>query len=174
MSVSKDIVPKEQIKVASRLYSTTRRLYLTVVHLLAQLGIREIGSPTKRLLIALYVTGLILLDVRQTQTRVTRFLPGRCHDAINRLLRVMRLSTRCLMKLMIRWILRQAIAGYLCLDDVIVEKAFASCHGRLGLTPCQETQGVWTAYRCALVVQSRRRLADTSCLPALATQTLHT
>jgi SRSO17 transposase len=76
-------------------------------------------------LIALYVTGLILLDARQTQTRVARFLPGRCHDALNRLLRLLPLSTRSLMVLLIAWVQRQAGEGYLCLDDVVVEKACA-------------------------------------------------
>ena len=111
--------------MASRLYSTTRRLYIQVAFLLGQLGIYEIGTPTMVALTALYMTGLILLDVRQTQTRVTRFLPGRCHDALNRLMRVMPFSSRALMALVIRWIKRQGWTGYLCLDDVIVEKAYA-------------------------------------------------
>ena len=110
--------------MASRLYRSTRRLYIQVAHVLAQLGIADLGSPTTVALIALYVTGLILLDVHQTQTRVTRFLPGRCHDALNRLLRVMPLSTRALMGLLISWVKRQPL-GYLCLDDVVVEKAWA-------------------------------------------------
>jgi hypothetical protein len=95
-----------------------------VLQALDQLAIKGWGSPTAVVLLALYVTGLILLDVRQTQTRVTRFLPDRCHDALNRLLRVMPCSTRCLMALLVQWVKRQAL-GYLCLDDVIVEKAFA-------------------------------------------------
>jgi hypothetical protein len=111
--------------MASRLYSTTRPLYAQVARLLAQLGLVSVGSPTVVALIGLYVAGLILLDVRQTQTRVTRFLPGRCHDALNRLLRVTPLSTRALMACLIRWVQQHGGAGYLCLDDVVVEKAFA-------------------------------------------------
>jgi hypothetical protein len=111
--------------VASRLYRTTRPLYLQVVGVLDRLGIGAAGSPTTALLIALYVTGLVLLDARPTQTRLTRFLPGRCHDALNRLLRSMPLSTRTLMALLIGWIRRLETAGYVCLDDVVVEKAFA-------------------------------------------------
>jgi len=95
-----------------------------VLQLLSQLEVRRWGSPTAVALLALYVTGVILLDVRQTQTRVTRFLPGRCHDALNRLLRLMPCSTRQLMALLVEWVKRRA-QGYLCLDDVIVEKAFA-------------------------------------------------
>lgn len=110
--------------MASRLYGITRALYGQVLRLLRQLEARRWGSPTAVALLALYVTGLILLDVRQTQTRVTRFLPGRCHDALNRLLRLMPCSTRQLMALLVQWVKRQA-QGYLCLDDVIVEKAFA-------------------------------------------------
>ena len=48
------------------------------------------------MLITWVVTGLILLDARPTQTRVARILPGRCHDALNRLLREMLWSTRAL------------------------------------------------------------------------------
>jgi hypothetical protein len=95
-----------------------------VLRALGLLGLRGWGSPTAVALVALYVTGLILLDVRQTQTRVTRFLPGRCHDALNRLLRLMPCPTRGLMALLVQWVKQQA-PGYLCLDDVLVEKAFA-------------------------------------------------
>lgn len=110
--------------MASRLYGSTRALFGQVLRALGLLGLRDWGSPTAVALLALYVTGLILLDVRQTQTRVTRFLPGRCHDALNRLLRLIPCSTRGLMALLVQWVKRQA-QGYLCLDDVIVEKAFA-------------------------------------------------
>ncbi len=64
------------------------------------------------------MTGLILLDARPTQTRLARFLPGRCHDALNRLLRVMPLSTRSLLGLLIAKVMRSQTPGYLCLDDV--------------------------------------------------------
>ena len=110
--------------MASRLYPTTRRLYAQVAQALSQLGISGLGSPTTAALVALYVTGLILLDVHQTQTRVTHFLPARCHDALNRLLGSMPLSTRALMSLLVALAKRRPI-GYLCLDDVVVEKAFA-------------------------------------------------
>ena len=111
--------------MASRLYRTTRPLYLQVTRALDQLGAATVGSPTTSVLIALYVTGLVLLDARPTQTRVTRVLPGRCHDALNRLLRVTPLSTRSLMGLLVAWVRRSGMPGYLCLDDVVVEKAFA-------------------------------------------------
>jgi DDE superfamily endonuclease len=86
--------------VASRLYRTTRPLYLQVTRVLDRLGIAA-GSPTTAALIALYVTGLILLDARPTQTRLARFLPGRCHDALNRLLRATPWSTRVLLGLLV-------------------------------------------------------------------------
>jgi DDE superfamily endonuclease len=111
--------------VASRLYRTTRPLYLRVCRILDQLGLAAIGSPTTAILIALYVTGLILLDARPTQTRVTRLLPGRCHDALNRLLRTTPWSTRALLAVLVTWIRHSGMPGYLCLDDVVVEKAFA-------------------------------------------------
>jgi len=111
--------------VASRLYSTTRHLYIEGAQILNDLGSVSLGTPTVAALVSLYATGLILLDERQTQTRVTRFLPGRCHDALNRLLRVMPLSTRLLMQLLVAWVNCQSGDGYLCLDEVVVEKAFA-------------------------------------------------
>jgi hypothetical protein len=92
--------------VASRLYRTTRPLYLQVVRALDQLGIATVGTPTTLALVALYVTGLVLLDARPTQTPVTRTLPGRCHDALNRLLRTTPWSTRSLMAGLIGWVTR--------------------------------------------------------------------
>jgi hypothetical protein len=114
----------EVLPVTPRLYRTTRPLFVAISQTLTALGLDTVGSPTTFVLIGLYVTGLILLDARQTQTRVTRFLPGRCHDALNRLVRLMPLSTRALLALLIAWAKRQPV-GYLCLDDVVVEKAFA-------------------------------------------------
>jgi hypothetical protein len=46
-------------------------------------------------LITLYITGLVLLDGSQTQTRVTRFSPGHYHNALNRLLRIMLYRHEC-------------------------------------------------------------------------------
>ena len=112
--------------MTSRLYRTTRPLAAQVSLIVRRLGVEEVGSPTTVALIALYVAGLILLDGRQTQTRVALFLPGRAHDALNRLLRVTPLSTRALMRLLIAWVGRRPREeGYLCLDDVVIEKAFA-------------------------------------------------
>jgi Transposase DDE domain len=111
--------------MASRLYRTTRQLYLHIEGCLQHLGLLALGSPTLGGLLALYVTGVLLLDARPTQTRVTRFLPARCHDALNRLLRTMPLSTRALMQVLIAFALRLGRDGYLCLDDVIVEQAYA-------------------------------------------------
>ena len=82
MSSPKPLYSVEVLHLTSRLYRSTRRLYLEVELVLKSLGITGVGSPTTQVLVALYVTGLVLLDVRQTQTRVTHFLPGRCHDAL--------------------------------------------------------------------------------------------
>ena len=84
----------------------------------------DVTTPTQAALIALYVTGVILLDARPTQTRVARFLPARCHDALNRLLRTAPLSTRALMRLLMAFARRQG-RGYLSVDDVVIEKAYA-------------------------------------------------
>jgi Transposase IS116/IS110/IS902 family len=64
--------------VASRLYRTTRPLYLQVCRILDQLGLATIGGPTTALL-----------------------------------------------ALLVAWIRQTSMPGYLCLDDVVVEKAFA-------------------------------------------------
>lgn len=111
--------------MASRLYGTTRALYLAVAAVMQRLGVMRLGSPTWAALMTLSVTGLILLDVHPTQTRVAQFLPARCHDALNRLLRVMPFSTRSLMGLLMQLAKRLGCTGYLVIDDVVVEKAYA-------------------------------------------------
>src|SRR5688572_6028091 len=87
------------------------------------------GHPTAFGLIALYVTGLVLLDARQTQPRISERLPARAHDALNRLLRVRPLSTRALTRGLLgcaRHLGRRlGTPGYLCVDDVVLEKPFA-------------------------------------------------
>ncbi len=111
--------------MASRLYRTTRQLFLSVEHALRRLRVSDLGTPTLAVLMAWAATGLILLDARPTQTRVARILPGRCHDALNRLLRAMPWSTRALTALLLAFAKRLGRDGYLVLDEVIVEKAFA-------------------------------------------------
>jgi hypothetical protein len=111
--------------MASRLYRTTCQLYLAVCSALDRLSIWTLGTPTLAVLIAWTVTGLILLDARPTQTRVARVLPGRNHDAMGRLLRTMPWSTRALSTLLCAFAKRLNCDGYLVLDEVIVEKAYA-------------------------------------------------
>ncbi len=117
--------------MALRLYRTTRPLFAHVAAALQLLGVPAAvgGNPTACGLIALYVSGLVLLDARQTQPRISVALPARCHDALNRLLRVLPLSTRALMAGLIGFVRRLSrrlgTLGYLCVDDVVVEKPFA-------------------------------------------------
>lgn len=111
--------------MASRLYRTTVPLFRAVERVLLTLGIAQLGTPTLWGLLALFVTGLILLDARPTQTRVSAHLPARAHDALNRLLRTLPLSTRALMRLLIGFARSRAQEGYLLLDEVVFEKAFA-------------------------------------------------
>ncbi len=108
----------------SRLYPSTRFICPQVAQVLRALGAAALGGPAFFDLLCLYVTGLILLDKRQNATRITRFLPGRCHDALNRLLRVMFVSTRVVMALLVALAQSYGLAGYLCLDDVVVAKRF--------------------------------------------------
>lgn len=111
--------------MASRLYGTTRQLFVRVSIVLGQLGLSGVMSPTAFALLALYVTGLVLLDRRQTPWRMQEWLPARCHDALNRLLCVMPVSTRAIMGGLALWAKRKGLAGYLTLDGVIVEKRFS-------------------------------------------------
>jgi len=111
--------------MASRLYGTTRQLFLRVSAVLSQFGLSDVLSPTALALLVIYVTGLILLDVRQTPWRMQERLPARCHDALNRLLRVMPVSTRAIMCCLALWAKRKGIVGYLTLDGVTVEKPFS-------------------------------------------------
>jgi len=107
-----------------RLYPSTRRLFQQVVRSLLALGLAATFPPLTVGLIALYVTGIILLDQRQNGTRMAHWLPARAHDAFNRLLRTMDLSTRTMMKALIQWA-RRLGKGYLVLDDVVVPKPFS-------------------------------------------------
>src|SRR5436305_2824072 len=111
--------------MASRLYHTTVPLYRAVERALRQIDLALLGSPTLTGLVALVLTGLILLDARPTQTRVARRLPARHHDAFNRLGRTMPFSTRALMRLLIGFARTLGRDGYLILDDVVIEKAYA-------------------------------------------------
>ncbi len=86
--------------MAFRLYRTTRRLYGQVAWALRRLQVLPtlLDHPTLCGLLTLYVTGLLLLDARPTQPRISERLPARSHDALNRLLRTMPWSTRALMR----------------------------------------------------------------------------
>ena len=117
--------------MALRLYRTTRRLYSQVTSALQALQVpAAVGNnPTLFGLLALYVTGLVLLDARPSQTRISQVLPAREHDALNRLLRTVPLSTRALLAgtvLLVAGLSRGlGTRGYLVVDDVVTEKPFA-------------------------------------------------
>ncbi len=111
--------------MVSRLYPTTQMLYEQVSMVLSLLGVDGIFTPTQFGVLCVYIAGLILLDRKQTNTRVALYLPARCHDAINRLLRVVPFSTRVLLRLCAAWVRTQGVVGYLSLDDVIVPKPFS-------------------------------------------------
>src|SRR4051812_38655613 len=110
--------------MAFRLYRTTRRLYGQVEEALRRLQVWPLlqDQPTLCGLVALYVTGLLLLDARPTQPRISEWLPARSHDVLNRLPRTMPWSTRTLMRRLIVFAagLSQRLGrpGYLMVDDV--------------------------------------------------------
>ena len=109
--------------MTSRLYTTTRRLFRQVFVSMRQLGLLSVLSPLSFSLLAVYICGLILLDKRQTATRVADWLPGRAHDALNRLLTQHTISTRRLFARVIEWAKRLG-SGFLVLDEVILAKPY--------------------------------------------------
>jgi hypothetical protein len=119
--------------MASRLYPTTRRLFQQVVRSLRAFGVGATLSPLVLGLMAVYITGLLLLDRRQNGTRIADWLPARAHDALNRLLRTHEVSTRALMKAVIGWVKLLGI-GYLVVDDVVVSKPFSFRNPWVGWT----------------------------------------
>ncbi len=78
---------------------------------LEALGFGAVVCPLTFGLMAVYVTGLLLLDRRQNGTHLAGRLPARSHDAINRLLRTHTVSTLVLMETIIEWIKCLAIKG---------------------------------------------------------------
>jgi len=109
--------------MTSRLYPTTRRLFRQVFVCMRKLGLLSVLSPLSFMVLALYICGLILLDKRQTATRVAEWLPGRAHDALNRLLTQQGISTRSLFTQVIEWAKRLG-SGYLVVDEVILAKPY--------------------------------------------------
>jgi len=89
------------------------------------LGLVTLVSPTVAGLITLYLLGLILLDKRQTPSQIAFFLPARSHDALSRLLRVVPLSSRALMKLLIALANRCPGQGFLVVDHTTIPKPYA-------------------------------------------------
>jgi hypothetical protein len=59
-------------------------LFCQVLKVLVLLGLGQQMSALCVQLVCLYVCGLIALDTHQTNCRIARFLPARCHDALNR------------------------------------------------------------------------------------------
>ena len=120
--------------MVSRLYPSTRRLWEQIKAILTELEIGR-GRPHHLVdLMAWYVAGLILLEKGQTAVRIATVLPARAHDALNRLMRVLPWSPQQLVLSLIRWIQRRGEHGYLCLDDVVVEKPFAKLLAWAGWT----------------------------------------
>lgn len=119
--------------MASRLYPTTRRLYRQVLRYLKHFGLDAVVSPLVLALIAVDITGLLLLDRRQNSSRIADWLPARAHDALNRLLRVYALSTRALMGGLVQWA-KSLGKGCLAIDDVVVSKPFSQQNRWVGWT----------------------------------------
>ncbi len=120
--------------MVSRLYPSTHRLWEQIIVIIAELGVGR-GRPRRVVeLMAWYVAGLILLEKGQTAVRMATVLPARAHDALNRLLRVLPWSPQQLILGLIRWVQRRGERGYLCLDDVVVEKPFAKLLTWVGWT----------------------------------------
>jgi hypothetical protein len=74
--------------------------------------------------VAVYLTGLIVLDTKQTQSRIARVIGHVSHDALNRLASDLKpLYDQVVIGLLL--ILEALSPGYLILDDVLIPKPFA-------------------------------------------------
>jgi len=74
--------------------------------------------------VAVYLTGLIVLERKQTQSRIARVIGHVSHDALNRLAQdLMPLYDQMVIGLLL--ILEALSPGYLILDDVLIPKPFA-------------------------------------------------
>jgi len=140
------------------LYASTRSLWEQVDTAIATLDVGR-GRPHRLVeMMALYVTGLILLEKGQTAVRIAMVLPGRAHDALNRLLRVLPWSPYQLILGLVRWVQRQTGLGYLCLDDVVVEKPFAKLLTWAGWTYSHSKQGHVFGFHVVLLFWCNTRL----------------
>ena len=90
-------------------------------------------TPLNFALMAVYVTGIILLEKKQTATRIARWLPSREHDALNRLLRCCQWSTSQLLACIMQWASKLGV-GYICIDDVVVSKPYSKRNRWVGWT----------------------------------------
>jgi len=104
-----------------------------VLRYLKHFGLDAVVSPLVLALIAVDITGLLLLDRRQNSSRIADWLPARAHGALNRLLRVYALSTRALMGGLVQWA-KSLGKGCLAIDDVVVSKPFSQQNRWVGWT----------------------------------------
>lgn len=111
--------------MTSRLYPTTIQLFRQVFASLRRLGLATALSPLGFAILVVYVCGLLLLDRRQTATRIADWLPGRAHDALNRLLVHPPITTRRLFDCVIQWA-KQLGSGFLVVDEVVLEKPYGT------------------------------------------------
>jgi len=96
-------------------------------------GLGAIFSPLVVGLMAIYITGLLLLDQRQNGTRIADWLPACADDGLNRLVRVHEISTCAVMRAVREWAKRLGSA-YLVVDDVVVSKPFSWHNPWVGCT----------------------------------------
>jgi hypothetical protein len=98
--------------------SAMLRLFVVTLHWSSYAGSRLV------LRVAVYVTGLIVLERRQTQSRIARLIGHVSHDALNRLASdLMPLYDQMVIGLLLS--LEALSPGYLILDDVLIPKPFA-------------------------------------------------
>lgn len=119
--------------MSSRLYPATKWVYEQVFGQLKKLGLQAVMSPLNFALMAVYIVGIILLEKKQTATKIGRYLPARAHDALNRLLRSSDISTTALFNVLVRWVSQKEM-GYLCIDDVVVSKPYSKKCAWVGWT----------------------------------------
>jgi hypothetical protein len=114
------------------------------------------GQPRRLVeVMALYVTGLILLEKAQTGVRIATVLPGRAHDALNRLLWILPWSPHQLILGLVRWVQRQtgpglSVPGRRRRRETLRQTAHL---GGVGVLAQQTGTGLWLPRRLGVLVQ---------------------
>jgi len=130
---------------------------MQVLYQLRLLRLHQMLSPLHLALLAIYVTGIILLDKRQSAVRIARWLPSREHDALNRLLRSRQVGINRLMQHLCNWASHLG-EGYLTIDDVVVSKPYSRVCRWVGWTWSTSEKRKVRGFHIVVLVWCHKRL----------------